>query len=106
MIKLRVHFALDSPGNFDILQGRECPNPPDDANAVEDSVDTMLTIKRWEIGNDYFYSILFLTTKDCARKLTSINTRESRSTTAPAAGEQRGERRQKNTITGNPKPVG
>lgn len=67
--KLRVHLTLGAPGIFKILQGRECPNPPGDADTVEASADIMLTIERWKIDNNYFYSILFLATNDGAQKL-------------------------------------
>ena len=37
---------MDAPGIFKILQGRECPNPPGNADIVEDSTDTVHTILR------------------------------------------------------------
>lgn len=54
---------------FKILQGRECPNPPGDADTVEDGADIMRIIERWKIDNIYFYSILFLATNDDAQTL-------------------------------------
>ena len=67
--KLRVHLTLGAPGIFKILQGRECPNPPGNADTVEDSADIIHTIERWKIDNSYFYFILFLATNDGAQKL-------------------------------------
>ena len=67
--KLRVHISLGAPESFKVLQGRECLNPPGDANTVDTSADMMLTIERWKIDNYYFYSILFLATNDGAQKL-------------------------------------
>ena len=67
--KLRVHLTLGAPGIFNILQGGECPNPPGNADAVEDSADIIHTIERWKIDNSYFYSILFLATDEGAQRL-------------------------------------
>ena len=54
---------------FKILQGREYPDPPGNADTVEDSVDIIHTIERWKIDNSYFYSILFLATDEGAQRL-------------------------------------
>lgn len=54
---------------FNILQGRECPNTPGDIDTVDDIADTMQTIERSKMENDYFYSSLFLATTDGGLKL-------------------------------------
>ena len=91
--KAKLHLTSGAPGIFKILQGRECPNSPRNADTVEDSADIIQTIERWKIDNSYFYSILFLATNDGAQKLLIVEQfDERRSTTAPATEEQRGRR--------------
>ena len=60
---------MGAPGIFNILQGGECPNPPGNADAVEDSADIIHAIERWKIDNIYLYYILFLQTNVVAQKL-------------------------------------
>ena len=61
-LKLRVHFAL---GAQDFLS-KECPNPPGNADTIEDSAENIHKLERWKIHDSYFYSILFLAPSDGA----------------------------------------
>ena len=67
-VKLRVHFTLSAAGIFKILQDRECPSLPGNAGIIKDSDSVMLTIERWKIDSNYFYSILFLATHGGTQK--------------------------------------
>ena len=54
-----------APQEFsETLQGRECPNPPGDADIVEDSAGITQTMEQRKIDNNYLYSILFLAMDD------------------------------------------
>lgn len=77
---LRVHLTLGAPRIYKILQGRECPSPPCDADTVGDSPDIMRSIERWKIDTTTSTPSAYLqkTTELCN------SSKESQSTTALA----------------------